>query len=309
MSEKYIVGIGACNADIYGKSEIKIKEHYDHPALIKTSAGGVTRNVLDNACRLGLNCKLLTAIGDDSFGEMVLNQSKKVGIDVNDVLKVKGERTGVFMQVQDKNNDMHLALCDMSINKYIDITYLKSKRDLLKNASAIVLDPSLAKETLDFVFDTYDDIPIFVDPVSDHYAKKIRPYLSKIYLIKPNKTEFEVLANMPIGNDDDYLKAFKKLKKNGTIFYVSLGSKGGIYVDGDLKISRKFKEVKHMANASGAGDACMAALLYGFINGSSIDDTIDLALAAGIAAIRCSDTINPELKVSLLRKIIKENRK
>ena len=45
--EKYVVGIGATNVDIYCKSKIEIKEHFDHPSDISYTPGGVTRNILD----------------------------------------------------------------------------------------------------------------------------------------------------------------------------------------------------------------------------------------------------------------------
>ena len=43
--EDYIVGIGASNVDVYGKSRIPLREHYDHPADIVSSVGGVMHNV------------------------------------------------------------------------------------------------------------------------------------------------------------------------------------------------------------------------------------------------------------------------
>ena len=308
--DKYVVGIGAANVDIYCKSNIRIREHYDHPSIINTTVGGVTRNILENIARLGVNAKILTAIGDDIYGGLVKEKSKEAGIDVDDVLVVKGGHTGIFMQVQDNNNDMHLALCDMSISKNIDVKYLSSKKKVFKNAEAIILDPSLDNEVIEYILDTYNDIPVFVDPISDNYAKKIKPYLNKLYCIKPNKTELEVLASMKIKNDDDLNKAIKKVIAKGTkCLYVSLGSKGCLYADDNGNvIRRKFKAVNKMVNASGAGDAFFAATVHGFVNGLTIGDTIDKALAAGIVAIQSETTINPKMSVKLLNKIIKENR-
>lgn len=308
--EKYIVGIGAANVDIYAKSNIRIREHYDHPSIIKTSAGGVTRNILENAAKLGVKTKLLTAVGDDIYGRLVVEKSNKAGIDTKNVLVVKNARTGVFMQVQNSNNDMHLALCDMSITKYIDVKYIASKDRLLQKASAIVLDPSLEIETLEYIFDNYSHIPIFVDPISDLYAKKIKPYLTKLYFIKPNKTELENLAGIKLKSKDDIYKLFKSVNEYTSKLIVSIGNDGCIYENRNNEIkNRKFKPILKMANASGAGDAFMAAIIYGYINELDIEKTIDYALAAGIAAVNSEHTINPNISVKLLRKIIKENKK
>ena len=69
------------------------------------------------------------------------------------------------------------------------------------------------------------------------------------------------------------------------------------------------KEEKKMVNASGAGDALMAGFIYGEINNLDINQTIDYALAAGIAAIRSPSTINENMSISLLEDIIKEKKK
>ena len=304
---KYVVGIGAANVDIYGKSDIKIREHFDHPSIIKTAVGGVTRNVLENISKLGIETKLLTAVGDDIYGQLVLDKSKKAGIDVSHVLKVKNGRTGIFMQVQDSNNDMHLALCDMSISKNIDIKYVKANASVIKNAEVIVLDPSLDKEVITYILDNFK-VPVFVDPISDLYAKKIRPYLSKIYCIKPNLSELSVLANMTIDNDDDLFDAYKKVNKKVKQLYVSLGRKGSLYKDDFGFMTKKnFRPVEKMVNASGAGDSCMACLVYGHINNMNMDKTVDYCLAAGLITIQSEETINPKFGVKLIRKVIKEN--
>lgn len=305
----YVVGIGAANVDIYGKSSIKIKPHYDHPSIIKTTAGGVTRNILANISKLGIKTKLLTAVGDDIYARLIIDEAKKVGIDTKDIIKVKGERSGVFMQVQDNNNDMHLALCDMTITKSINETYIKSKDKVLKNASLIILDPSLDNKVFKYILKTYQDIPIFVDPISDNYALKIKTLLKDIYCIKPNKTELENLSGMSINNKDDLFNAFIKVNKKVKKLYVTLGINGCLYKDENNKlVIRKFNKVNNMANASGAGDSFFGALAYSYINKYSEEDTIDLALAAGTASILSEKTINPNMDVKYLRKIIQENK-
>lgn len=303
--EKYVVGIGATNVDIYCKSRIEIKEHYDHPSDISYTSGGVTRNILENIHKLGLHTKLLTCVGDDIYGNYLIERINKSGIDGSNIDVIEGGHTGLFVQVQDNNNDMHLAMCDMNILKHIDIEYIKKNHDVIKNASAIVLDPSLDNEVLDYFFETYVDIPVFVDPISDVYAKKIRPYLNRIYCIKPNKSELSVLAD----KIDDLMLAHKKVLNSGTKrVYVSLGKEGCMYNDDNHIYTMAFKPIDKMVNASGAGDSFFAAIIYSFVTGASLDDTIDYALAAGIAAIVSEETINPDLSVELLEKIIKERK-
>ena len=306
--DKYVVGIGAANVDIYGRSDVKIKLHYDHPSVIHTSVGGVTRNILENIARLSVKTCLLSAVGDDIYGNKVIKDSAEAGIDVTNVLIAKGARTGIFMQVQDSNNDMHIALCDMSISDHIDVAYVKRKAQLLRKASAIILDPSLRKDVIEYVLENHGNVPVFVDPISDNYARKIRPYLSRIYCIKPNISELSELANMEVHNEEDLRNAVQKVLKKGVRkIFVSLGSKGCLYADVEGNyIKRRFTSVRKMVNASGAGDAFFAAIVTSHINDLNIDDTIDRALAAGIAAVQADEAINKKMSVKLLNKIIRE---
>ena len=224
------------------------------------------------------------------------------------VKKVKGAHTGIFMQVQDMDNDMHLALCDMSVNANINIGYLKTKKELLKNAAAIVIDPSLDDEVIEYPLKTYRKGAFFVDPVSDNYARKMSRHLSGIFCIKPNVSELSELSDMKIEKDSDLKKAVTAVLDRGVKkIYVSLGKKGCLYADAEGNLIRRhFRPVSKMVNASGAGDAFFAATVYGYVKGLSIDETIDKALAAGIAAVQVEEAINRKMSVRLLNSIIKE---
>lgn len=309
--EKYIVGIGACNIDIYGSSKIKIKTHYDHPANITSSVGGVMYNIVCNYSKLGGKAKLITAYSDDSFGKNIIEKLNEEHIDYSDSLLVKGKSSSIFMQVQDENNDMYLALCDMSIIEDITSEFIISKQHIITNASAVILDPSLSIETIETIINICKDkVDIYVDPISDNYALKIKPYLKDLCFIKPNLSELEVLVDSKVRSDKQLLEACKKLLNKGlSKIMVSRGKDGILYMDKDYSIFKKLKEEKNAVNMSGAGDALMACYVYGVINEMNIEDTLDYAVAGGIAAIRSEYTINENMSVDLLENILKEKKK
>ena len=307
--EEYVVGIGAANLDIYGKSLIDLKPKYDHPSKITTSVGGVTRNVLCNLSLLKIKTKLLATIGEDMFGKIILEDCIKNNIDINNVLKIKNESTGVFMQIFDNKNDMHMALCDMSINKNITKDYLIKNENLLKNAKIIFFDPSLPDESIKYLIDNFGQ-KIYLDPLSDEYARKIKPYINKIFAIKPNKTELEILSDIKINNEDDLNKACEILINKGIKkLYVTLGDKGALFFSKEKKIRKKFKPVEKMVNASGAGDSFFATIIFGNIKNLKEEESLELAMAAGILTVKSSETISPDLSLENLEKIINEENK
>ena len=307
-SDDYIVGIGAANVDLYGKSSIPIRQKFDHPGHIRSNLGGVSRNVIENLTRLGMKTKMLTAVGDDLFGSYIVSESGKNGIDMKDVLTVPGSSSSIFMQVLDEQNDMHLAICDMSVINNIDRGYLSSKETLIRGAKALVIDPSLTEDSLDYLLDIYKDKMIFADPVSDVYAAKIRPYINRLYAIKPNLSELRILSEREINSEEDLIAAGRSLIDRGLKkLLVSLGKDGCLYIDAERVEKMKFRPVEDVVNASGAGDAFFAAVIYGIVQGADIKEAIKYGLAAGILTIRCAQTISPELNINALREIIKEN--
>ena len=310
-NDDYVVGIGAANVDVYGKSRIPIRTHYDHPADIRSSVGGVMFNIISNYSRLNGKVKLITSYSDDSYGQMIVEECKKNGIDIKDSLLVKDRTSGIFMQVQDENNDMYLAICDMSILENVSVDYIRSKKHILLNAKLVVIDPSLKDETIEEIIRICKGkVKLYIDPISDNYALKIKKYVKDFDLIKPNKSELENLAGRKISNEKETIEAGQSLIKKGLkSIVISRSENGLIYIDENQVIKKKFKEEKKMVNASGAGDALMSALIYGDVNNLDINDTINYGLAAGIAAVRSEKTINDNMSIELLENIIKENRR
>lgn len=304
----YVVGVGACNVDFYVKTDVEIKKNYDHPSKISSSNGGVTRNILETLGILGVKTYILTCIGDDKFGEYIKDKSKDY-VDFTYANIIKDTETSKFIQIFDNHNDMLMACCDMSIINNVDIDYIKNNDELLKNASAIIVDPSIRIDVIKYIIDTYKDNKIFLDPISNHYADVIRPYVKDIYVLKPNSDELSSLVNKEIKNEQDIIDAGNELLKRGVKnIVVTTGGNGSYLINDDGVIKVKFKTIDNVVNASGAGDSFFAALIYSFINNYDPVYSLELANAAGIAAIKSKTTTNNNLSVKILMEIIKENK-
>lgn len=307
-NNKYIVGIGASNVDIYGNSRIVIRTHYDHPADIHHTVGGVIHNIMTNFALLGGNCKIISAVGDDGLGKIILDDYKKNNIDTSEILVSKTNPSGVFMQVQDENNDMYLALCDQTALSELTRDYLKSKEEILLNAKLVMIDPSIPSVAIETILEICrNKVPVYVDPVSDNFAAILTKYIPDLYCVKPNKTELESLSGMIIKNDYDIEDACRYLISKGLKkIYVSLSKEGLLYMDKDKCIKKNLFVENNMVNASGAGDCLMGAILYGETNDMNVEDIMDLGMAAGIANVRVQETIRKDLSIDLLKSIIKE---
>ena len=278
-----------------------------NPGFMHVSIGGVTRNVLENIARLKYPCKLISALGNDLYGQMIESYSSKAGIDMSNCLHVDNCSSSTYLAILNNNGDMHLALSDMHIIENITVDLLQKKQDMLKNAEVITFDPCLKEEVIEYICTEGSKYaPIFCDPVSSAYAQRLKPYVGHVHTLKPNEMELAILADHPINNDFDMIQACRILVDKGVRrIFVSRGSKGCMYYDYEGQLLFKhFKPVEDMVNASGAGDSFMAGIIYSSVNGFDIEKTINYALACGIAAINSEMTINPDLGIEMIEKII-----
>lgn len=73
----YVLGVGAANVDIHGRSKKPIVMHDSNPGHMNTSAGGVTRNVCENLSRLGVSVKLISAVGTDVYADQIRRECSR----------------------------------------------------------------------------------------------------------------------------------------------------------------------------------------------------------------------------------------
>lgn len=306
----YIVGLGAANVDVHGRSRAAIVMRDSNPGHLHTSVGGVTRNVLENLARQGLDVRLLTAIGGDVYGEMITRHSAAAGIDVSGVLRIEGAVSSCYIAVLDERGDMLLGMSDMSILANITPEYIAANRELIRGAAALVCDPCLPIPTLELVLDAARGTPVFLDPVSTAYARAVSPLAGRFFCIKPNRMELAVLAGIETDTDEGLIKAADALINRGTRrVVVSLGDRGCYWADCEgRRIFRALRPLSDMVNATGAGDAFMSGLIHGYVSGMDVEATMDYALACGIVAIHSDQTISPFMSDGAVSAALREYR-
>lgn len=310
MEETFVAGIGAANLDLHGHSRAPLILRDSNPGSVYTSAGGVTRNILENLCRMEVSVRLFSAVGDDANGGVILEESRRAGMDVSQTLVVPGERSSCYLALMDSGGDMYAALSDMSILEHVKPCWLETKKDVLLRASAVVCDPCLPPETLEWITGgALAGIPLFADPVSTAYARRLRPFAGKFACLKPNRMELAALTGQDISDDEDMERAAEELLDQGTrCVVVSLGPRGCYWADRDgNRFYRSLRPVERMVDATGAGDAFMAGIVYGFMAGMAPLAAARWALAAGVAAVTSKGTVSTGMSQALIRKILEEN--
>ena len=300
-SGSYAVVVGGVNVDIGGRSFAPLVAQDSNPGTVRLSLGGVGRNIAHNLALLGTDVHLLTAYGDDLYGERVAASCSELGIDLSHALRIAGGATSTYLYLTDHRGEMALAVSDMEICKKITPSYLSSQLPLLQNAQVVVADANLSAESLEFLAENCA-APLFVDPVSTAKAQKLRPILGKIHTLKPNRLEAELLSGVPIRSEQDLERATDVLTEMGLHrLFISLGSQGVYAAMGSERL-RLPNLPGQMVNTTGCGDAFMAALVWAYLEGMDLKSTALAGLAAGAIAMESPETINPALSAPALQK-------
>jgi pseudouridine kinase len=289
--------IGGANIDICGAPGDALRMRDSNPGRVNVSPGGVARNVAENLARLGAECRLITAVGQDEHGKLLCEQGEAAGIDMRYVLESDTLPTSTYVSVLDEAGDMLVAINDMSIVDEISPERLQRLEPMLRRASLIVADVNIHSETLAYIGAAFDGQPLFIDTVSVAKAGRITPVLDKVHTLKATREEAGELCGIASPGNRQLPGVAKQLHERGVQrVFITLGAAGVFYSDGGKQgIEKPIEAATRVANASGAGDAFVAGLAYAWLCDWPLMKTVQFALSAADIALSHPDTINPAL--------------
>jgi len=305
-NQPYISIVGGTNIDIQGFPTNNLILKDSNPGVVKISFGGVGRNIGENLVRLGIETKLISAIGDDVYGRKILEESRKINLNMEESLILRENSTSTYLSILGGNGDMSVAISHMDIIDKISVDFIKNKKNIIENSKLCIIDTNISKETIEYIINNYKGVDFFLDTVSTTKAKKIKDIIGYFHTIKPNKLEAEILSGIKINNDNDLKKVANCFLEMGVKrVYITMGDRG-IYYDDGVNSNHIRSPKIHVVNATGAGDACLAALAYSHFNDFDIDYASRFAMSAAILALSHENTINPNISVENINKKMKE---
>ena len=306
MYMPYIAGIGGANMDIHGKSHAPYVLHDSNPGELHMSMGGVCRNICENLARLGEDVRLITVLGNDVNGRNILEGCEQAGIHMDSTRVIEGERSSSYVSIMDEAGDMLLAISDMHIIKQLDDRLVDGAHDVLCGAELVVCDGNLSVRSIRRLTEICGR-PLFLDPVSTAWARELLPYIGFFDTVKPNRMELEILSGCPCDSPEHIRLACDILRGKGVRHvFVSLGEDGMYYRGPEGEIMGRSRPYPHVVNATGAGDAAMAGIVYSRMHGYDPLRTVHTAMACGMLAIGSPDTIYQGISYEEIEKTIEE---
>lgn len=305
--DSYAAVVGGVNVDIGGRAFSPLVAKDSNPGSISFSLGGVGRNIAHNLALLGADVRLLSAIGEDVYGQNITASCAGLGIDISHILRLRELPTSTYLYIAGPDGEMNMALSDMEIAKKITPGYLAANLPVLRNARVVVADTNIPEESLQYLAENAE-VPLFCDPVSVAKAAKLLPLLHKIHTLKPNRLEAELLSGVAIREKKDAEKAAKRLLDKGVErVFLSLGAEG-VYAATREKALWQPILPGNTVNTTGCGDAFMAALVWAWLEDLPLEETALAGAAAGAIAMESDATINPAMHAAALKNRMNENR-
>ncbi|NLN48943.1 MAG: ribokinase [Clostridiales bacterium] len=297
--------IGGVNCDIAGKSFESIVSATSNPGTVKITSGGVSGNIAQNLTQLGIKTAILSSIGKDGFGELLIKDLNDKGIDTSHIAISKKYSTGIYLAILSNDGELVLGLSGMEVIRDVNIDYLKEKCNILTNTKYIVCDTNIEKEALLFLIKLarQNCIPICVEPVSVSKSKKLLGLLDGIDIITPNKDELFSLSGLDPDNNDIKSASSILLDEGVKNIILTLGSEGLCLIN--AQGTKKFPAFKtEIKNVTGAGDALTAGLLFGLLRHESIETACNYGLAAAALTLSSENTVNNFLSRETLLELV-----
>ena len=298
-----ITVIGGINLDISGTADSKILLGDSNPGEVRTTLGGVGRNIAECLARLGARVTLLTCLGDDSHTPFIRRHCAEAGIDLADSPVIPGSRTNTYLCINDVDGDVFAAVADMGLCDRITPAFAAERLERLNASDLVVADANLPADTLTWLGE-YVRAPIAADPVSVKKAERLRGCLPHLAMLKPNRPEAELLSGRPIRGVDGLERAAEALRGEGVErVFISLGA-GGVYFDDGARRGIQPCLPGAVKNTNGCGDAFLAGACIAALRGLPVKEQALWGQAASSINAESERGVSPELSLPAVQKRI-----
>ena len=303
-TESPVLVIGSAGIDIVGRLLNQSQRGTSNPGHIRTSFGGVARNVAENLARLDQPVTLISVVGRDSAGDDLLDQLNHVGVDVSAVIQTTEYSTGTYLGIVNSIGELQFGIDDIRTTSLLTSDYIRKHFDLFKKASLVFFDANLEEDTIKTVISLARraQLRVCADPTSALLADRLCPYISYLSLITPNKTEASILCgnSLEASQSKEAMKTAKFLIGQGAkVVLITLAEFGVVYATSETSGHIPAIRTK-ILDPTGAGDALTATVIFSMLNNISLDDGVRLGVSAASLTLDYPGSVRPDLSLEML---------
>lgn len=276
-----VIGFGKPCVDLIVKVEHLPKDDESLPMQDYTlQGGGKVATALVTAARLGCKAGFIGKVGGDSFGDFIIQDFIKHGIDVSQLTREEG-KTSPFSVVisntagQGRSIIWEKGTVTATTWEEIDKAYLKETM-YVHLAGSSELEQNIARTA------KRNGSRVVYD--ADFYEPTVEEILPWIDVLISSQEFADAYARTQLSTVRDYLKVAKDLSKYGPeIVVITLGKKGAVgFNQGKTLYQEAFKVP--VVDTTGAGDVFHGAFIVGLWQKLSVEDC--LKFSSAVAALK-----------------------
>ncbi|MCB7068066.1 ribokinase [Enterocloster citroniae] len=244
--------------------------------------GGKGANQAVCCSRLSDDVLLIGMVGDDAFGEKILNKMRAEGIDTNHVKINENSSSGVAVITKAPEDNQIIVI--PGSNSLFTSSYIEEKENLIAQSDILISQLEIPIETVAAAMRLAKDngIPTILNPAPFRLLSE--EFLMNVDYITPNETEFLEMANLK-NKDISMEKAMLFWQKeHRTRLIVTLGADGCAYVENGMV--KKVPANKAMVvDTTGAGDTFNGALAHCLAQKEELGAALAFAVKAGSLSV------------------------
>ncbi len=252
----------------------------------QTFFGGKGANQAVGVARLGYPVSMVGKVGSDGFGDQLLAELKRAGVDHETVTRVAGP-SGVAVITTEESAENTIIVVP-GANGQLRPSDIENSIGLLRSAAMVLTQLEIPMETVSTLAQmcVQHDVPLILDPAPA--AELPAGLLRCLAWLTPNETELLKLTKTDgeIEEESEALELAELLMSNGAQnILLKLGAKGSYLATKD-GVRKWISAVKVVAkDTTAAGDAYNAAFAVGLCEGRSAENAAQFAAAAAAISV------------------------
>ncbi|XP_042427937.1 pseudouridine kinase-like isoform X2 [Zingiber officinale] len=189
--------IGGMVLDIHAKPYNDLAPRTTNPGEVQYASGGVARNIAECMCKLGARPFMISVVGLDMAGEMLLRYWKSAGLSTEGILQEKSIATPVVTNIFDSYGELAAGVASVdAVEKFLTPYFVQQFQSYICSAPVLLLDANLHPQSLEFACRTAGSgIPVWFEPVSVKKSTRISSIVNYITYASPNEIELIAMAN------------------------------------------------------------------------------------------------------------------
>ena len=249
----------------------------------KEVPGGKGANQAVAMTRLNGNVSMIGKVGEDGFGQTLINSLKNDKVDTTYIQTSKGA-TGVALITVDKNAQNSIVVSP-GANFEVKEDDIDNNIEAIKNSDIVVLQLETPLNTIKYALNKAKELNKYTILNPAPAVKLDDEIIKNVDLLTPNETELEIISGVNIETEEDIQKAAQIMIEKGVKeLIVTLGSKGSLYINKEKSMFKKAYKVEAV-DTTAAGDSYTGALAVALSQDKNIEDAMDFASKVGALSV------------------------